>query len=153
MGNIKKSKLICKDFIKAITAILLILITSFYAIKIYDTATNLNYKLSWFLMDLQQRRIVELKHNNLYEYGIEGILQDINDKFKLPDKLYISDSFQLDFDKEGTILSFESFLYGKDKNGKLKTFLISYDKNKSNDITIYLNGNVNPSYERYCKSN
>lgn len=64
----------------------------------------------------------------------------------MPEKLYVSNSFSLNFDSNGTITSFDTFLYGKNKKGSLKSYLITYNKNKSGNITIYLNGHVNADY-------
>ena len=58
----------------------------------------------------------------------------------------MSDDLSVKFEKDGTIIYFETFIYGKDKNGKEKTYLIYYDKNKSKDINLILNGVVNSDY-------
>lgn len=118
----------------------------FYGGKIYKTSINFNGKLSWILKDLKDKKTVELKHNNIYEDGIEGILQDINEKTTMAEKLYISNNFDIKFDKEGTIISFDTFLYGKNDKDALESYLISYDKNKSSKITVYLHGNVNGDF-------
>ena len=118
----------------------------FYGGKIYKTSMNFNGKLSWILKDLKDKKTVELKHNNIYEDGIEGILQDINKKVPMVQKLYIANNVDLKFDKEGTITSFNTFLYGKNDKDTLESYLISYNKNESSKITIYLHGNVNGDF-------
>lgn len=118
----------------------------FYGGKIYKTSINFNGKLSWLLKDLKDKKTVELKHNNIYEDGIEGILQDINKKVPMAQKLYIANNVDLKFDKEGTITSFDTFLYGENKKGKLETYLISYNKTKSSKIMIYIHGNANSDF-------
>lgn len=118
----------------------------FYGGKIYKTSINYNGKLSWILKDLKNKKTVELKHNNIYAGGIEGILQDINEKVPMASKLYIANNVDLKFDKEGTITSFDTFLYGKNDKETLESYLISYNKNKSSKITVYLHGNVNGDF-------
>lgn len=125
---------------------IIVLTTAFYGVKIYHSAINYNGKLSWFLNDLKNKKTVKLEHNDIYEDGIEGILKDIGKKISMPEKLYVSNSFSLNFDSNGTITSFDTFLYGKNKKGSLKSYLITYNKNKSGNITIYLNGHVNADY-------
>lgn len=129
-----------------IALIFMVSLFIFYGGKICKTSMNFNGKLSWILKDLKDKKTVELKHNNIYEDGIEGILQDINKKVPMASKLYIANNVDLKFDKEGIITSFNTFLYGENKKGKLETYLISYNKTKSRKITIYLHGNANADF-------
>ncbi|MFC4780699.1 WD40/YVTN/BNR-like repeat-containing protein [Eubacterium multiforme] len=133
---------------KYISIVLIIFITVFYGIKIYKSATNYRGKLAWYIEDLKNKRSVNFEHNNIYKDGVSGIFEDISKKYPMPKELYISDSFTLDFAPDGTITSFDTFLYGKNDKGKEETYLISYNKNKSKDITLFLNGNVNASYNK-----
>lgn len=128
-----------KSIWNTVAIVIIIISTLFYGYKIVYSAIPYNGKLSWYLQDLKNKRTVEFLHNNIYEDGIEGIFSDINEKIELPEELYVSTSFSLNFNVNGTITSFDTFLYGKDEEGELESFLISYDENKSKKITIYLN--------------
>lgn len=130
-----------------IALVIMVIITVFFGVKIYKSATNYNGKLSWILRDLKNKRTIEFEHNNIYENGIEGIFTDINKKIDMADELYLSTSFALKFNKYGTITSFDTYMYGKDNNDKLQTYLISYDKNKSDKIIVYLNGYANATFD------
>lgn len=129
-----------------IAIIAIVLITSFYGLKIYNSSINYNGKLSWYLNDLESKKTVQLKHNNIYESGIEGVFEDINQKIHMPENLYVSDSFSLKFDSNGIVTSFDTYIYGKNDKDELESFLISYDSNKSEKIIVYLNGYVNANY-------
>lgn len=129
-----------------IAIIIMVLATLFYGYKIYHSATNFNGKLSWALNDLENKRTIKFEHNNIYENGVEGIFTDINEKLHMPETLYVSDSFSLNFETDGTIKSFDAFLYGKNDKGELESYLISYDSNKSKKITIYLNNYINADF-------
>lgn len=129
-----------------IAIIIMVLTTLFYGYKIYHSATNFNGKLSWALNDLENKRTIKFEHNNIYENGVEGIFTDINEKLHMPETLYVSDSFSLNFEADGTIKSFDAFLYGKNDKGELESYLISYDSNKSKKITIYLNNYINADF-------
>ncbi|AQS03358.1 WD40/YVTN/BNR-like repeat-containing protein [Clostridium beijerinckii] len=120
--------------------------TLFYGAKIYNDTISYNGKLSWFLSDLKNKKTVKFEHNNIYENGIEGIFADINKEIHMPDKLYVSSNFNFNFNSDGTITSFDTYLYGKDNKGKLESYLISYNNDKSDKITIYLNGQVDADY-------
>ncbi|MGL5352305.1 MAG: hypothetical protein ACRDA5_03150, partial [Clostridium sp.] len=141
-------KLVYKTIWKYMAILILIVTTLFYGYKIYNTSIKYNGKLAWILEDFNNKRTVKLEHNNIFNDGVEGILTDINNKIKMPQELYISDSFELNFTKSGTITSFDTFVYGKDNKGKDKSFLISYDINKSNKIEIRQNGYVNANYNK-----
>lgn len=131
---------------KYIFIIIILTITSFYGVKIYKSSVNYGGKLSWVIERLKSERKVKFENNNIYEDGVGGIFKDINKKYKFPKELYMSDNFSLKFKPDGTITSFDTFIYGKDDKGKEKSYLISYDKNKSKDITLILNGYADPKY-------
>ena len=54
--------------------------------------------------------------------------------------------FDLTFHSDGTITAFDTFVYGKNDDGKEETYLISYNKKKSEDITIIRDGYAKPDY-------
>ena len=141
-----KFKLLNLKMWKYISLIIIIIITSFYGVKIYKSATNYGGKLAWVIKRLQSERSVKFEKNNIYKDGVKGIFEDINKKYELPKKLYISDDLSVKFKKDGTITYFETFIYGKDKYGKAVNYLIYYDKDKSKDIKLILNGVVNATY-------
>lgn len=67
------------------------------------TAIPYNGALSWKVDSLFKTKKIEYEHNNFFRDGAEGLIKDINKKLKLPDELYITDSFEMSFDKDGTI--------------------------------------------------
>ena len=133
----------CKTKWICVVIIGIVLITCFYGVKIYHSGTKYNGKLAWVLEDLKNKRTVKLEHDNIYKDGIDGIFTDINSKVNMPKKLYISNNFSLKFDSNGKIISFDTYLYGKNDKGKLQSYLISYDSIKSGNVTVLLNGYVN----------
>ncbi|PGC29822.1 glycosyl hydrolase [Bacillus pseudomycoides] len=143
----ESKKLINLNAWKYISIIIIVVITSFYGVKIYKSATNYEGKLAWFIERLKNERSVKFEHNNIYEYGVEGIFEDINKKYTLPKKLYMASDFELKFNSDGTITLFDTFVYGKNADGKEETYLITYNKNKSQDITIIRNGYAKPDYD------
>lgn len=141
-----RSKKVYKTVWTFAAIIIIVFVTLFYGAKIYHSSTKYNGKLAWFLKDLEDKKAVKLEHNNIYKDGIDGIFTDINNKISLPQKLYISSSFSLNFNSDGTITSFDTFIYGKNNKDKLESYLISYNSSKSDKITIYLNGYAKPTY-------
>lgn len=145
-GEFKLKKLVDLKAWKYISIIFFVSITLFYGVNIYKSATNFGGKLAWYIVRLKNERSVKFEHNNLYQYGVEGIFEDINKKITLPKKLYIVNNFSIKFNSDGKITSLYTFIHGKNDNGKEETYLISYDKNKSENITIHLNGYAAPNY-------
>ena len=90
---------------------------------------------------------IEFVHHNIYIDGVEGIFKDINKEYALPKKLYMASDFYLEFYSDGKIFSFDTFVYGKNADGKDESFLITYDENKSANITLILNGYINADYD------
>ncbi|MFJ7732623.1 WD40/YVTN/BNR-like repeat-containing protein [Lysinibacillus sp. NPDC097231] len=130
-----------------ISIITIMVITLFYGVEIYKSATNYGGKLAWTIERLKNERSVKFEHNNIYEDGVEGIFEDINKKYTLPKKLYMASDFKLTFNSDGTITSFDTFVYGENVDGKEESCLITYDKNKSQKITFWLNGYANADYD------
>ena len=52
----------------------------------------------------------------------------------------------MSFDENGTIQRIYAFIYGKNEAGEKKTYLIDYDADSSNDMTVWIDGNVNGEY-------
>lgn len=134
-----------------IACFILLATTFITSIKIYQSAIPYNGKLSWFIEDLKNRRQISFVHNNIYENDITGIFDEIESKIKLPEDLYLSYNFKLKFRNDGTITSFDTYVYGKDKKGQIESFLISYDENKSKKIIVYLNGFVGADFNEEKK--
>lgn len=78
-----KDNSIYKVIWHCIAIIIMIVITLFYGVKIYNSAINYNGKLSWFLSDLKNKKTISFENNNIYENGIEGIFTDINKHINL----------------------------------------------------------------------
>lgn len=114
-------------------------ITLIFAAMIIHTAIPYNGALSWKVDDYFNHKKIEFTHNNIYEDGINGVLDDIDRKISLPDKLYVSEDFYISFKEDGSITNVEALIYGKDDKGQLKGYLISYDKNKESKINVWLN--------------
>lgn len=105
------------------------------------SAVPFNGKLSWVINELQSSRRVRLVHNNIYEDGLDGILEDIRGKVDLPEKLCLVNSFNLHFRADGTVETLYTFVKGFDENGNfVDSYLISYDAADSDKITIWLGG-------------
>lgn len=102
--------------------------------------------LSWKIDDFLFKKEVTLEHNNLFDDGVEGILTDLDNKLDLPEELYTG-SFQVAFDASGTVQRIETFLYGKNKTGTTKTYLVDYDASKGNRMTVWLDGFIPDSYD------
>lgn len=119
--------------------ILLAVITLCSGFLVVKSAVPYHGKLSWYLHDLQNKRSVALVHDNIYESGIDGILEDIRNKVELPEKLCLATSFNLHFAPDGTIQTLDTMLYGFDENGDFTdSYLITYNAVRSTKVDIYL---------------
>lgn len=124
-----------------------VITTLFFGGRIIYSAIPYNGALSWKIDEMMNKKEVKLEHNNIFESGAEGILSDLDKAFNLPDELYISNEFRITFDKSGTIQSINTFIYGKNDDGDKKTYLIDYDADKSSNMTVWSDGNVNDGYD------
>ena len=140
-----------KNKIFYVELLIIIIATVGFGGLIGYSAIPYNGALSWKIDDLFHKKKVELDHNNLFKYGIEGILSDLERKLELPTELYVANEFRVDFDENGTIQTIYAFIYGKDGKGQEKSYLIDYDANTSEDMTVWLDGNTSDKYEESMK--
>lgn len=122
-------------------------VTMYYGPKIYGSASGFNGKLSRFLYEISHKKTISLENDNLYRDGIDGFLEELDQKLNMPDELYLATSFNLHFLADGTIQTVETFLHGQDEDGAEKSYLISYDREQSDKMTVYLNGTVSGNQE------
>lgn len=137
-----------KKAYRTATGFLLAAVTLYGGFFVIRSAIPYQGKLSWYLSDLRDKKSVTLRHDNIYETGIEGILEDIRRKVELPETLCLVTSFHLHFAPDGTIQSFDTMLYGYDKEGNFAdSYLISYPSGVSRKIAIYLHGAAKTPYD------
>ena len=110
-----------------------------------------NGALSWKIDELRNKRKVELKHNNFFDSGVEGILSDLDEALGLSDELYVTDQFQMTFKSDGTIRSIYTFLYGKDAEGNMRTYLVDYDASGGTKMTVWKDGYSGGDYDADTK--
>lgn len=125
-----------------------IITTLFFGGRIVYSGMKYNGALSWKIDKWLHQKEITLEHNNIFETGVEGILTDLDEELKLPEELYIAEKMQITFDKDGTVQSLYTFLYGKYKKGKERTYLIDYDADKSGKMSVWIDGNANGTYEK-----
>ena len=140
-GGVRK-----KRIYTGIVVFVAVIVTLLFGGGIVYSAIPYNGALSWKIQEWKTKKEIKLEHNNIFDDGIEGMLKDLDDGLSLPDELYIANKFKVTFDEDGEIEIIEAFIYGKDTDGNKKTYLIDYDENKSDYMTVWMNGNVNGEY-------
>lgn len=136
-----------KKKIFSIELVVMLAVTLFFGGRIIYSAIPYNGALSWKVYEWTHKKEIALEHNNLYESGVEGILSDLEQGLKLPETLYVSGRFQVSFDETGGIQSIDTLLYGQDEKGKKNTYLIEYNSQKSDTMTVWTDGNAGGEYE------
>lgn len=115
---------------------LFIIVTIIFGGMIIHTAIPYNGKLSWKVDEMLNHKRVRYVHRNIFGDGIEGLIEDLEKKFILPDKLYVDNEILIRFDGDGEITKLEGMIYGKDEKGKINSYLLSF-KNKK--LEVWLN--------------
>lgn len=113
-----------------------IIVTLIFGGMIVHTAIPYNGKLSWKVDEMLNHKRVRYVHRNIFNDGIEGLLEDLEKKFTLPDKLYVDNEILIRFDGDGEITKLEGMIYGKNEKGKVNSYLLSF-KNKK--LEVWLN--------------
>ena len=90
------------------------------------------------LEDLTNQRTIIPSHTNLFETGLDGLLADVGQAMPLPEELYLGDELNLLFDEDGSLRSLYTYLYGRGEDGQTQSFQLAYDRDVSEQLTIYL---------------
>lgn len=122
-------------------------VTIYFGGRIFYSAIPYNGALSWKVEEWLNKKEITLEHNNFWEDGAEGLLSDLDRALDLPEELYIANQFELTFDADGEIQSVYTFLYGKTESGETGTYLIDYDSEKSEKISVWIQGEANEEYD------
>lgn len=112
-----------------------IIVTLIFGGMIIHTAIPYNGKLSWKVDEILNHKRVRYVHRNIFNDGIEGLLEDLEKKFTLPDKLYVDNELLIRFDGDGEITKLEGMIYGKNEKGKVNSYLLSF-KNKKLEVWL-----------------
>lgn len=126
--------------------IILVLATLYFGGSIIYSAIPYNGALSWELDELLRKKEIKLVHNNFFVDGVEGVLLDLDDALDMPEELFIVNKYQMTFDESGIIQSIYTFLYGKDKKGETRTYLVDYNAEKDEHISVWVDGSANTNY-------
>lgn len=96
----------------------------------------------------QNKKTVKLKHDNIYEDGIDGLLEDLGKVIDFPQHMMLKNSFNLHFAPDGTISSIDTMWYGYDERYTyVDSYLISYDRSKSVYISVWFGGGTGDVYD------
>ena len=130
-----------KKYWRILACIVLSTVTVLGTAAVVRSAMPWQGKLGTYLVFGKNKKTVELVHDNVYEGGIEGVLEDIRTKIDMPETLCISGSFNMHFASDGKILSLNTMLHGFDEYGNFTdSYLISYEAAHSSKITVFLHG-------------
>lgn len=134
-----------------LTAVILILVLSFLTCGGL-IVVNRYYPQIWERFSNQSvsgdRKSVKISHDNLYEDGIDGILEDLGEVIDFPQYLTLQTSFNLHFSPDGTITSMDTMWYGYDERYTyVDSYLITFDRTKSQKITVYFGGGTGDAYD------
>lgn len=119
-----------------IIALLVILIISVIG-GLVCLVPSLNYRLMSRVYSWLHDKKVPYTHNNIYTDGVQGILDDIEERIHLPETLYISNAQTIDYDVDGTVTGIYMLLYGVQNNGRRGTWLVHYTADSSENRQAY----------------
>lgn len=122
---------------KRYTALGFMLITVVGAYYVYTCSVNFNGALSWKLREFKTDKKITLKDTNFYSSRLGGIMNSLGGKIDLEPYL-MTNSLVVKFQKDGTITGIETYIYGFDKDYKLKSgYLLYYDKSKGSKMKVH----------------
>ncbi len=114
--------------------------------RTWQYAHDLTTRLGWHLYESANTVTFALSNDNLYTDGGDALLEELWNRLSLPEAVYISNLFQLDFTADGTVSGMYAFLYGRDEEGELRSWLIDYSSEEGK-ITVWLDNVVTASFD------
>ncbi|MCD7946430.1 MAG: hypothetical protein LUF81_07490 [Clostridiales bacterium] len=114
--------------------------------RTWQYAHDLTTRLGWHLYETANTVTFSLSHDNLYTDGGGALLEELRDKLELPDDVYVSNLFQIDFTADGTVSGMYAFLYGRDEEEELRSWLIEYSAEEET-VTVWLDNVVTASFD------
>lgn len=122
---------------KKLSALAFVIVTACGIYYVGTCAVNFNGDLAWKINELKTDKKAKLEDMNLYTLKLQGIINILKEK-ENPEPNLMTNSLDIKFKNDGTIISFETYIYGFDKNYNLKSgYLLYYDKSKSSKVTIH----------------
>ncbi|MCD7760799.1 MAG: hypothetical protein LUH16_03370, partial [Clostridiales bacterium] len=114
--------------------------------RTWQYAQDFTTRLGWSLYEAANTVTFTLSHDNLYADGGSALVKELRDRLKLPEDVYVSNLFQLDFAADGTVVGMYAFLYGEDDDGTLRSWLIDYQE-EDEKVTVWLDNAVTASLD------
>lgn len=136
-----------KKKVFGIEIIIVIIAAIYFGGLIVYSAIPYHGALSWKVDELMHEKKISFDHNNFFEDGAEGALADLDEVLTLPEKLYIANDFYMTFDETGVIQKLGTFIYGKDKKGVTRTYMVDYDADKAEKMTVWIDSEANTDYD------
>ncbi|MER2175938.1 MAG: hypothetical protein ABS911_14785, partial [Carnobacterium sp.] len=87
--SIRRSKFL---FLFSVNSFLLITLAS--GISLYQSGTNSQGRLAFVIQDYLKSSDVQFVHNNIYKAGLNGLFEDLETKYDLPEELYVSNQVE-----------------------------------------------------------
>ncbi|MCD8382033.1 MAG: hypothetical protein LUC30_03825 [Clostridiales bacterium] len=114
--------------------------------RTWQYAQDFTTRLGWHLYEAANTVTFTLSHDNLYTDGGSALVGELRNRLKLPENVYVSNLFQLDFTADGTVVGIYAFLYGEDAEGELRSWLIDY-RAEDGSVTVWLDNVVTASFD------
>ena len=130
-----------------VVSLLVFLAAVYFGGRIIYSAIPYHGALSGKIDEWRRKKQVVLEHDNLLEDGVDGFLKDLNQALSIPSELYTANKLRITFDGNGNIQTLYAFLYGKDGKGETRTYLVDYDRAASKNMTVWIDGRANSTYE------
>lgn len=121
-------------------------ISIFTGRSLYQSAQAGQGQLFYYFYKYQNEKKLSFEEKNIYENGLDGIFDTLEEKFDLPEELYIGEDFLINFEKDGRITAFDGQFYGKNEAGESEDYMISYNEEQSDKMTVYLNSYYEETY-------
>lgn len=142
------SKNQCPKILKFSYLSIVIAITLIFGYKTFIFDSKFEPSILRKLSHPEKDITITLSNDNIYKEEFSTIIDDISKEVSLPDELYVSGDFKILFNHDGTITSINALLYGKNKNNFTDSFSINYNYNEEKKLSLTLNKDVNPRYDK-----
>ncbi len=128
----------------------ILLLTGCGGYRIYQAAQPYNGKLWSYLHERQTTQQVALEEadRDFLANGLDGVLSALTERcgLDLTWELHTANTLKVTVDETGEIQTLDAFLYAFDEAGEYHAWLVTFDADDGDKMTVYLDNTANTEY-------
>ena len=124
------------------------LVTILFAMGLFYSITPFHGVISYKMLEYNSFQSVKLEQTQIFDTGIKGIFEDLDEAVDLPSEMYLSNQLQLSFDRDGNLQDFYTMIYGKNHHDITMSYLIEYNAEEDSKAHVHISYDPDRVYDK-----